>query len=73
MPLLSSLGWGLCRRIPFGSHKLHATKEVLDQVMAGAQTDPKLQSVIRRDYLRILAFKKNHRGHEAPAAMTSGN
>jgi beta-N-acetylhexosaminidase len=56
------------------SHKLHATKAVLDQVLADAQSDPQLRSFIGKDYARIIAFKKNRRGHEqASAAMVSLN
>jgi beta-N-acetylhexosaminidase len=57
------------------SHKLPATKEVLDQVLAEAHGDPKLESAISRNYARIASFKNSHRGLErnAPAAPNPGN
>jgi beta-N-acetylhexosaminidase len=55
------------------SHKLHATRTVLDQVLAVAQSDARLRVFISKDYARILAFKKNHRGHEPVSAAIFAN
>jgi len=55
------------------SHKLHATKAVLDQVLTAAQSDPRLRSLISKDYARIVAFKKNRRGPKPASAAIFGN
>jgi hypothetical protein len=55
------------------SHKLHATRTVLDQVLAVVQSDARLRVCISKDYARILAFKKNHRGRERVSAAIFAN
>jgi beta-N-acetylhexosaminidase len=55
------------------SHKLRATRTVLDQVLAAAQSDPRLRALIGKDYARIVAFKQNRRGPKQASAAILGD